>query len=430
MMIQIPIIVRRWIKGDPMKLGSVFRAAALLALATITQASAQTKPQWLTPGVYSATYTCPKDQRPVPVDFFVFDRNIVVEDPHGRGSSDRQVVRVDVEGAQFVASIYVGDDIQLGVLIREKAPAAGWGSIPYQFLVKGELREMKGFAYVSPSGWPCPLRPRINPNAKTLEAMSFAPMPERKDNSTRRDGVPAAFQAFNPAPGAADAIAAAVRQAIIGDSDSWTVNRLDRTSIGSFNFFNSQSDPSVIYVWSLFSYRDINGAPNQGWATARLKETSVECIVWHDRSGEGVPPQVRCIPPRLSSSAQMAKLGAGRQRLGPMNVAPTCFADRERMEFRTRERVVVVDRRGSTETITDRYVVPVTETVYTCPSQSFELECIAKGLSDRLVESVAGSGSTRVNKIDLIKDRSTDVSATGIADYNARIKNGTCVRVR
>lgn len=405
-----------------MKIASVVRTASLLALATITQVSAQTKPPWVTPGVYSAMYACP-GQRPEPVDFYVFDRNIVIES----SSQKREVqgLRVDVRGGSYIATVNTrfSGQVFFSGQTYDRPPAGGWSGTPSSFSFVGAPEQMNGVAHVGSQD--CPMRPHVNPHAKTLNAVSLA-----RDYSTRRDAVPEAFQLFRPAQVAADAIAAVVLESITGDSDSWTVNRLDRTSIGNFNFFSSPSDPSVIYVWSFFRYKDKYGIPTDGWATARLKETSVECIVWHDRSGEGVPPQVRCIPPRLSSSAQMAKLGAGRQRLGPMSVAATCFADRKRIEVRRREIAVPVDRRGNVEMSTERYYETVNETIYTCASQSFELECIAKGLSDRLVEAVAGSGSTRVHKIDLVKDRATDVTASGIAGYNARIQDGTCVRVR
>lgn len=253
------------------------------------------------------------------------------------------------------------------------------------------------------------------------DAQFFAPVPEGFDNSTRRDALRSMFQSFTPARGAADAITAAVRQAIIDDSDSWMVNRLDRASIRNFHFFVSQNDPSTIYVWSLFSYKNLHDVVLDGWATARLKGARVECVFWHDRYSQG---ERDCFAPRLGYGAQMANLGAGRQRLGPMNLAETCFTDRKRIEYHWIEVPEFAPRWTSDwrvhkelVTRTERVPVQVNETIYTCASQSFELECVARG-------------SPNVHKIDLMTDRATNVSATVIADYNARIQDGTCVRVR
>lgn len=145
----------------------------------------------------------------------------------------------------------------------------------------------------------------------------------------------------------------------------------------------------------------------------------MECIFWHDRGSQG---DRGCFAPRPGYGAQMANLGAGRQRLGPMNLAASCFADRKRVEVHRREIELPGNFRGNlvrndVKTITEMYSVEVNETIYTCASQSFELECVARG-------------SPRVDKIDLIKDRVIDVSATVIAHYNARIQDGTCVRMR
>jgi hypothetical protein len=329
------------------------------------------------------------------------------------------------EGGVYVGDFLVAgiDTIRINQQVREHAPSGGWKDVTIDF--DGRPEDMSG--QISFEGVHCRLRPSTRAPEHTLAGMSFPDTPEVAnasdvDHSDHRKGVPPDFDFFAPQPAAAKAMSDHVKRAVTGDSDSWMLNRLQKGTINDFHYFKSASDTTKVFVWAAYSYLRFDGLESSGWVVAQFRNASIYCIRYHDNNN--------CMAPRVSRSDVIASLGEGRPHLGPVSVNANCFVTRSRVVMRKETRTVGSgDINAPPETVTEFHPETVQETFFQCPSQTVELECAPEGFSDRFIERFAGPGSTREHALPLINGHAGP-SAGDVAHYNARIRAGTCVRVK
>jgi len=386
--------------------------ALMLFVCPFSTAAAQSDAPWIKPGVYSAQYRCPLGQ-PTPIEFYVLDSLIPRKNPES--GAPRQGVRIEANGGQFLATVSVravGDEdyIHFTLEYQEREPSGGWGSAPYSIMFEGRPERMVGRVRTSVV---CPITPSNNGNTKTLASMSFPPAPESEITvAVRRYGLPSDAEKFTPPAAAVTAYTAAASRAVIDDSESWRINRLLPNTIKSVEFYRSPAEPAVVYA--VLSYdASANNYVTTNRVMAKLDSGKVECLRFHDNRA--------CRRLRESFATATASL----PRLSPMPVAATCFAQRTISVAQQRQRVVGRDSRGNVDLETETYYVPGTETVFTCPSQSFELVC----RSD-VIDRTLGSAASVRKTINLVRGRATDLDAPQIQIFNSRIRAGTCLRVR
>ena len=397
-------------------------------------AAAQQNVPYLQPGVYSASFTC-GGAAPVIVHFYVLDQF----EPGSSPDRNRyQRVRVEAGDSLFSGKAFLhgGGGLRIMVTQWERTSAKGWGAYPDGYDFAGRFEDLHGVALGSREvivagggrerrSVECPMRPSPGSSrlAKSLASMSHAvtPEPVKVDHSLHRGGVPADYAPFTPDPQTARALSGAVAGTIADDSQSWLLHRLKPGTVSDFHYFSSRGDPSSLFVWASYTYVAGDGWDSRGSAAVRFVNGSVECVKFHNKAS--------CTRPRISRSAQVAQLGGGRRGLGPMTVAARCFQQETRMESRSREKVVYADRKGNVDTETQHYSVPVTVTVFRCPSQTYQLDCVAQG-TDRLTEWMTGTGTTRQHRLAFRTGQETGISAADISNYNRRIGNGSCVRTQ
>jgi hypothetical protein len=398
--------------------------ATVLILALVVAASSPAQAQRQVPhvpaGVYSGLYTC-TGGRATPIDIYVPGDTITMESQWG--SDTRQRVRVTFGSTGiFAGQVLVNGTGHLRIYeeIREQAPAGGWDRNAVVIDFAGSVEQMSGD--LSIGHLQCVLRPNPRGTPQPLALMSYPNRPEgaHVDHAAHRGTVPNGFVSYTPPSANSAAMSRAVTEAVTADADSWLVNRLARDSITDFHYFQS-SQTADVYVWAAYTYVGYDGFDSDGWVAARFRNGGLDCIQYHDRDF--------CGRPRQSRQNQLATLGQGRPHLGPMSIRSDCFVEGTRTESRSREVVVDVDRRTGVQTRTEYYLVEVPEIRFRCPSQRFELECVAAG-ADRLSEWVVGTGTTRQHNLVLTNGRPTGLSAGIMATYNARIADGTCVRVQ
>lgn len=242
---------------------------------------------------------------------------------------------------------------------------------------------------------------------------------EAESFSTR--GVPADYLEFQPDTASGRSLNSALSRAVADDAESWAVNELEAGSFKDFTYFRSPSEPNDVYARGYYNYTDWGGWPKLGWVSGRFVNGNLQCLRFHDATG--------CMAPRQSYSAQVASLGDGRQRLGPMRVPSSCFRNETRALPRTREEVVYANRNGDVETRTIHYTDDVTATVFSCASQQYELQCVAEGAADVATEYIFGTGTTRTHRLTLTRGQDTQLSPDQMARYDERIAAGDCVRV-
>lgn len=393
--------------------------AALIAVAAAAPASAQRQQPRITPGAYAGTVSCP-NSRAQPIDIY-FLNDIFPDETWG----PLQRARVEVGGATYVASIFYNGMGRVRVYerVRERAPPNGWDRNLNVIDFDGAPEQMSGSASIH-GQQECRLRPRRTPTAQSLEAMSYPTNAEipQINHAEHRGTVPADFPTFTPPN--ANAMSAALARAVADDSESWMMNEFTPNSVDDFHFYHRPGDTNTVFVWAAYRYTSAGGFDSDGWVLSRFRSGSLDCIQYHDRRD--------CMRPRQSRAAQVAALGQGRQHLGAMPVPPAnCFSTRTRTETRSREVVVGREpgRTGDVITRTEYYSVPVQETIYTCASVSYELECIASGVN-RVTEYLIGQGATRRQAPALTNGQPTGLTPSDFTSYNARIQNGTCVRTR
>lgn len=405
----------------------------MIAGVAVAPAAAQRSVPALQPGVYGASYSCPGAPS-VPVIFYVLNEYEDSGSKHDKTKYQR--VRVQAGDSLFSGSAILNGMDQLRIIVTEweRTSAKGRSAYPDTYDFSGPFETLQGTAWGSKEiivagggremrAVPCSLRadPKATRGAPPLASMSHAVMrePVKIDHDLHRGGIPAGFGPFTPDPGVARALGDAVARTIADDSQSWLLHRLRPGTVGDFHYFRSSGDPANLYVWAGYTFVAGDGWDSGGWAAVRFVNGSVECIQYHNKSS--------CTRPRISRSAQIARLGDGRRSLPPIRVSPSCFKQATRIEQRSRQVVVYADRRGDVDTRTEYYSVPVTYTVFTCPSQSYAFDCVAEG-ADRLTEWMVGTGTTRRHLVVLTQSEATSVSSADIDRYNRRISDKSCVR--
>lgn len=240
-------------------------------------------------------------------------------------------------------------------------------------------------------------------------------------NDEHRSSVPMTYLKFDPAPAAARAMQSAAQGAIEADSQSWMLNRLKPGTFSQPQFFRSPTDPADVYLRLVYEYLEGDGWGKIGWAELRFRGGALECVLYHDRR--------TCSRPRPGRGSQIAALGDGKRRLGPITVSPGCFRTRTRSVTKPVQIVIDHDRNGAPVTRTEYRAEQVEETIFQCADVSIELSCVAEG-SDRLIEWMVGTGSTRSRNFALRRGAVVELNPQRIAELNQRIGRGTCVRTK
>jgi surface antigen len=241
-------------------------------------------------------------------------------------------------------------------------------------------------------------------------------------DSFRTRGVPAAYVEFQPDAGSGRSLSSVLSRAVADDSRSWAANTFQAGSFRDFTYYRSPTEPTEVYARGVYSYTDWGGWPKVGWVAGRFVDGNLECLRFHDVAA--------CTAPRQTYAAQVASLGEGHQKLGPMRVASSCFRVETRALPRTREEVVYADRNGDVETRTVHYTENVAVTVFACSSREYELQCVAEGVADAATEYIFGTGTTRTHRLVLTQGADSPVTSAQMTRYDERIAAGTCVRVR
>ena len=394
--------------------GLVAGTAACLAAFAQTQTYTYEAPK-VTPGAYSVSYTCP-DGTGGTVDFYVLDQFKL------NNRRYYQQVRGEMAGGSFVGEIlsagWKPPIPRISLQQKEKLPTDGWAGLPYSFDFDGPIEQMVGHAF---NGKECPMRPRANPNLKSVTDMGYPAGSEEPDHRLHIEGIPEGYRQILLDSAVSQPFTSRLVEAITADSDNWKFYRLTQNTFGDFHFFDQPDNAHEAWVWAGYRYLDENKIDLMGWATGQFIDGDLKCIKFHDKK--------RCTTPRPSYAQQLASLGAGKPKLGPMDVPSTCFGQQQRMVASTRDVVVYADRKGDIDTKKVTDFTPIWVEVYTCPERrSFKLECLAEG-ADVLTEWLTGLGSTRYHSVDLAEgsDRFTDGA---IRNYNRRIGEGTCVRTQ
>ncbi len=398
-----------------------FLPALLFFVFPFWVAVADSQVPWIQPGVYSAQYQCrppyswgeirpPKAKPPIPIEFYVLDKLVPLEQPN---SIPRQGVRVEVDGGQFLATVALRslrnrEFFHFILEYKEREPKGGWGSAPDDIWFDGRPERMIGRAQTDVV---CLITPSDNGNTKTLALMSFPPEPESLLTvAIRKYQLPPDAQRVTPPADEVAAYSVAARQALIDDSESWRIDRLLPDTVKAAAFFQVVTEPAIIYA--IMDYKsDSAGYASNSETMVKLIDGKVSCILLDKTCRQG----------RKSFSA----ITAGLPRLGAMTISSSCFTQRSIPVPRERQRAVGRNSDGSIELETETFFVTGSETVYTCPSQSFELIC-----RGNTIDRIFNSGPSAKKTIELVRDRATDLDARQIEALNGHVRDGTCVRVR
>jgi len=397
--------------------------AGFLLLAPI--ASAQETQIVMRPGAYAAAYDCPRIRISGQFDLYVFDE---LETSEGMtGSAPRQRVRVVVGDAIYTATATRdrSGNVYIAEHTRERRAEQGWDEVPRYITLVGRPEALNGTTTVTRSvHFQCEVRARRGAPARTFAEMSYPRLGFEDNHDEHRGHVQRDTPVFTPTQASARSMSAAITRAVTADAESWMADELVANTLRDFHFFQRHEDLTTVLAWTSYKYLGLGGELD-GWVVTRFRNGELDCIQYHNRNS--------CTRPRQSYAAQVEALGQGRARLGPVAVPnANCFVTRTRTETRSREVVVGREPGRSSDVITrtEYYSVPVEETIYTCASQSYELECVAGSGTDRLTEWLIGQGTTRDRVLTLTNGQPTGWTRADIANLNSRIQNGTCVRTR
>lgn len=246
-----------------------------------------------------------------------------------------------------------------------------------------------------------------------VASSATAQTPPPVDHSQHRGSLVSSFAMYSEDPTIAQPMTDAVVRAVTGDTESLAPTLvLIPGSINDFHFFRSPAYPTLTEVWAHLSYRSRYNEIVETWVLARFRDGALECLAYKDSL-------FGCQAPHPGSTTLRAQLGQGRPHLGPISVASSCFSTRTVSVPRSRRVMTGTDPSGYPQYRNEYYSENIDQTIYACPSQHFEFECVNDAQS-------ANVGRT----LNLVTGQVTNESASSIAVLNSRIQSGSCVRTR
>ena len=217
------------------------------------------------------------------------------------------------------------------------------------------------------------------------------------------------------------------RETILGDSDNWMFNEIDRDSIGGFLF--STASNGAIVLRATYRFEHAGGIVDHGWVDLHFSGDKVFCMTYVDN-------QRGCYPPRMSAEQHHARLVqqlaeahrtlASLGNKGPLPVPPaTCF-DR-RTEIIEGKPIMRLGRVGPGEFSTPALIQDGQE-----PSRQSDYEVyVCRAPIHAAYECLDPDGSMRETNLNLVPgERSSFGLGTRdrILDFNKSIAEKNCAR--